>query len=699
MMRVTAVSTKRRDIQGLRAVAVVAVVVDHLTGHPIGGFVGVDVFFVISGYLITAILLRDLGAGLGPLAYLATFYRRRVRRIVPAAVLVIALTLLAAHQVFGTARFASTRTDGWWSLIFWANWHFIDVNTNYFTAGGPVSPLQHYWSLAVEEQFYLAWPVLIFLAALVTGRRRLSVALAAVAIIALSAAVAAAQSASTPTTAYFSSFTRGWELGLGALLACLPALQLARPARTALSWAGTVLIATSLFVADQAAGFPWPGALLPCMGTVLVLAAVGSDGREPWTPLLTNRLAVRLGDISYSVYLVHFPVIVFLAAGMSDHGAYFYTAAPLLTLGLACALHGLVERPILNSDWLQPRRAARDRAAAAAAPVRTTRWVAAGSVAVVAALIAIALQPDASLALRKQYQAANASSRQPGAPLPLRLATLQRQIAAALRATTYPTLHPSMADATSGDFAARSLLECGQSTLVPIGTCTIGPAHARHTLYVTGDSTSLVYAEALMPIIAAKPQWHMVIRSGFGCPFSAAVYRQVEDTQSGCSNHNETVVQEVDRLRPDLLVVTNEYRAQTPVGTTSPASPTEQSADVQRELARVRPAVGTAALIAPPPGGADLQDCYRPGAAPIRCVVRPSPTWLALEAADHAAARRAGLAYLDSRAWFCSPAGYCPSFVGDVPTMYDNVHATAAYMRTIAPVVQDALRRANVLPG
>jgi peptidoglycan/LPS O-acetylase OafA/YrhL len=682
---------KRRDIQGLRAVAVVAVVVNHLTGHPVGGFVGVDVFFVISGYLITAILLRDLGARTGALGYLTTFYKRRVRRILPAAIVVIALTLLAAHQVFGASRFASTRTDGWWSLIFWANWHLIDVNTNYFTAGGPVSPLQHYWSLAVEEQFYVVWPILIFFVALVARRRRLSVGLAALAVSGVSLAIAAAQSTSEPTTAYLSSFTRGWELGLGALLACAPALRAPRRVLSLLAWAGTALIAVSLFVTHPGAGFPLPGAMLPCLGAALVIAAVDRDGREPWAPLLSNWVAVRIGDISYSVYLVHFPVIVLLAAGMSNHGAYFYVAAPLLIVGLACALHALVERPILDSAWLRPKRGVRE-------PIATARWMAVALVALVAAQIAIVMQPDAAVALRKQYQAINSAPQQPAPTLPLRLATLQKQIATALRATEYPTLHPSMTDATSGNFAAHSVIACGQSALAPIGSCTIGPADAEHTLYVTGDSTSTVYAEALTPIVEALPHWRLVIRSGFGCPFSSAVFQEVDGAQLGCGNHNETVVQEIERIHPDVLVVTNEYHAQTPVGATSPISATAQIADMHRELSLVRAAVARVVIVAPPPGGADLQDCYRPDRPPVQCVARPSQTWLAMAAADRAAATKAHEAFLDSRGWFCSPAGYCPSFVGDVPTMYDGTHATQAYMRTIAPVLRDALDAADVLP-
>ena len=339
--------------------------------------------------------------------------------------------------------------------------------------------MQHYWSLAVEEQFYIVWPILIFLVALGAGRRRSSVGLAALAVCGISLAIAAAQSTSEPTTAYFSSLTRGWELGLGALLACLPGVRAPRWVLSLLAGAGTALIAASLFVTHQAAGFPLPGAALPCLGTALVIVAVDRDGREPWAPLLTNWVAVRIGDISYSVYLVHFPVIVLLAAAMSDHGAYFYTAAPLLTLGLSCALYGLVERPVLDSGWLQPKRAARDRPAATDHAVNTTRWITAALVALAAALTAIVMQPDQSVALRKQYEAANSPSPQPALNFSLRLTSLQRQIATALRATRYPTLHPSMSDATSGNFAAESVIACGQSTLPSIESCTVGPRTPR----------------------------------------------------------------------------------------------------------------------------------------------------------------------------------------------------------------------------
>src|SRR4051812_10360575 len=159
---------KRRDIQGLRMVAVVAVVLNHLTGHPKGGFVGVDVFFVISGFLITGHLLREHGKN-GTISLL-DFYKRRIRRLFPAALTVTVLTLVAGYFVFSAERFKTTATDAVWATLFGANWRFINVGTDYFQAAGPVSPLQHYWSLSVEEQFYVVWPVVILTALLIAGR-------------------------------------------------------------------------------------------------------------------------------------------------------------------------------------------------------------------------------------------------------------------------------------------------------------------------------------------------------------------------------------------------------------------------------------------------------------------------------------------------------------------------------------------------
>jgi peptidoglycan/LPS O-acetylase OafA/YrhL len=217
----------RKDIQGLRALAVGVVVLDHMIKWPTGGYVGVDVFFVISGFLITGLLLRE-HARSGTISFV-DFYRRRLRRITPVAVLVLAVTVLTIFLIYGVGRTKTVLEEAVYSLLFAANWHFAVIGTDYMQANGPVSPLQHYWSLAVEEQFYIVWPVVILIVLGVSARRfRLSgmralrvLRLVLVILTAGSFVYACWQSRAEPTWAYFSTLSRGWELGVGALVATL----------------------------------------------------------------------------------------------------------------------------------------------------------------------------------------------------------------------------------------------------------------------------------------------------------------------------------------------------------------------------------------------------------------------------------------------------------------------------------------------
>jgi hypothetical protein len=223
--RVARKNTYRPDIQGLRMVAVVAVLLDHMIEWPSGGFVGVDVFFVISGFLITGLLLREHDRT-GTISF-SGFYRSRIRRIAPAAASVLIVTVTPARFAFGSARFISTAWDSMWAFLFAANWHFAALGTDYFEATGPVSPIQHFWSLAVEEQFYFVWPWLMLLIFVLAGRRGQwdksragrAAGIAMIAITAASLAWALWEAANNPTWAYFSIFLRTWELGVGALIA------------------------------------------------------------------------------------------------------------------------------------------------------------------------------------------------------------------------------------------------------------------------------------------------------------------------------------------------------------------------------------------------------------------------------------------------------------------------------------------------
>src|SRR5271163_2754309 len=210
----------RPDVQGLRAIAILLVVLFH-AGVPglSGGYVGVDVFFVISGFVITGVLLRERSST-GGTSFLS-FYARRVRRIVPAATLVILATVIAGYFLLGAGPAGTTATDGQWASVFLANFHFAATSTNYLASQYPPSPLQNFWSLAVEEQFYLVYPLIFLIVAglftKVSLRLRLGVVLGAC--IVTSYALSVTMTATNAPGAFFSPFTRAWELALGGLVA------------------------------------------------------------------------------------------------------------------------------------------------------------------------------------------------------------------------------------------------------------------------------------------------------------------------------------------------------------------------------------------------------------------------------------------------------------------------------------------------
>lgn len=342
----------RRDVQGLRALAVVLVIVNHLTGFPGGGFIGVDVFFVLSGFLITGLLVRERERT-GKIS-LPKFYLRRFRRILPAALLVVAVTAATSWFVFSRGRAELTGIDALWTVIFGANWRFAATGTDYLQATGPISPLQHYWSLAVEEQFYLVWPLLLVAIVALAHRKFRRTAGTAIAIIgALSFGWAILETATEPTWAYFSTFSRVWELAAGALLAIgahrLP--DLSDRLRALLAWAGLGAIGASAILIDADTPFPGPFALAPVLGTCAVLlAGVGSESRT-LTPL-TNRVATYVGDISYSLYLWHFPVIVF-AESVIESPVLQILVALVAMISLSTLSYHFVENPIRRSNWLE----------------------------------------------------------------------------------------------------------------------------------------------------------------------------------------------------------------------------------------------------------------------------------------------------------------------------------------------------------
>ena len=376
--------TRRADIQGLRAVAVVAVILYHV-GVPglAGGYVGVDVFFVVSGFLITGNLLREHARD-GRIS-LPRFWARRVSRLAPPALLVIAATTLAVAAWAPPLLWGSIFRDAVASTVGVANIVFAQRGTDYLSTSSP-SVFQHFWSLGVEEQFYIALPIVVTAMLAIGGRRRLTVVVG-VATAASFGLCLWLVTVSQPW-AFFSLPSRAWELGVGALLACL-GTRAALPAgwlSLTGGWLGLGGIVASITVFDATTGFPGAATLVPVVATALVLAAGSPRATTPtpagWaaptaTDLLARRLLTAVGDASYPLYLWHWPLLIVPAAALGrDLRPLELAAVGLATVALSVATHLTLERRALPrlARW-RPRMSMLSGALAAAAVVSLSATV------------------------------------------------------------------------------------------------------------------------------------------------------------------------------------------------------------------------------------------------------------------------------------------------------------------------------------
>ncbi len=344
----------RADVQALRALAVLLVVLYH-AGVPglTGGFLGVDVFFVISGFLITGLLVREQERT-GTISIIK-FYGRRMRRIMPAAALVLIATVVASYQWLGYIRGAHIAEDAQWAAVFLANYHFAAVGTDYLSAQSDPSPLQHFWSLAVEEQFYVVWPALFLLLGWITKSARTKILPVAL-IVAASYVFSIVSTGQNATAAYFSPFARACELGAGALLALL-VTQLAKlPQRigVALSAAGMAGIVVAAFTMTDAMAFPGWVVAVPVLATCAVLAGGSVIHGTALDTAYRIRPIQLVGLWSYSLYLWHWPLLTIPWERLGH--APTPAARVLLVLAavaLSAATYYLVENPIRNMRFLR----------------------------------------------------------------------------------------------------------------------------------------------------------------------------------------------------------------------------------------------------------------------------------------------------------------------------------------------------------
>lgn len=465
----------RPEIDGLRAIAVLSVVTYHAGIGPAAGFVGVDVFFVISGYLITRLLRQELEAS--DRIDLVGFYARRARRILPALVALILATLWASAALLPPAEQQQTFEAAASALVFAGNVFFATTSNGYFEPETQTNPLLHLWSIGVEEQFYFGWPIV-----LLAARKRPAMVLACIAaasLITSEALLALGQE----RAAFYQTPARAWELATGGLIA------VAR--QRAPAWAGRMgLLVVLAAIALPFERFPGTGAMLAVVGASMVVAAAHADRQDR---ILGSRPFVAVGVISYSLYLWHWPVVV-LGATLP---AWLQVAGALL---LAVLSYRFIEQPFRHG-WVKPARP---------------------TIAVAAALL-IPLSGSALLMSRR---------------LPA------------------PVVLPQSSGAMAGLMPMYAMGCDDWYRSAAVKPCAFGPAGARHTAVIVGDSVSLQWFPAVRRIFD-RPDWRLIALTKASCPMVEAPYHLAitGDKTTVCEDWRRDALHWIEAQRPEVVIV------------------------------------------------------------------------------------------------------------------------------------------------
>jgi peptidoglycan/LPS O-acetylase OafA/YrhL len=704
----------RRDIQGLRAVAVLLVLADHAGAAWLpGGFVGVDVFFVVSGYLITLLLVREAQAT--GRVRIGEFYARRARRILPAATVVVLATLAYAAVELSASRVQRLRVDAAWSAFFAANVHFSREGADYFAWGRETSPLQHFWSLAVEEQFYLVWPPLLAASVLVIARRHghglsgsRGLTWLVGALLGASLAWSLVLTAHAPAVAYYSSPARGWELATGALLAVHePRLSRLGPAsRRVLGAGGLVALAAAAAGFDASSAFPGWRALVPVLGTAALVAA-GTAHPGGATRLLCLQPLPWLGDLSYSLYLWHWPLLVLGPEWLSWRPGPGRTAVLLaLTLAAAFTTYHLVENPVRRNARLRTGRRAlllwpitvgavlvaavgaqhhadrllRDRMSGegldqssvlgpAPEPTRPTRRGHGGRGSMSNGRPSV---PARSLPERLTEALEVADS---GAPVPLPLTIVPRQPEKVFRLPPECIVDPAET-----------------STKV----CPVGEVTATTTIVVLGDSQAGEWMPAV-DLIGRAEGLRVLPLIKLGCPpFDVPVVDGGGADFWQCTRFREWALDYIQDVRPDMVLVGSEATSDRLRSAPGLDLAGTWAAGVGRTLERLEQLSGSVVVLADTPDfGFDPVDCLTdPDSRLDDCIGTPHDGLAEANEATRIVAQRTGAGYVDTVGLVCV-RGRCPLVVDRTMTFMDDAHVSAAWSAALAPDLERLYARAR----
>jgi peptidoglycan/LPS O-acetylase OafA/YrhL len=673
-------TARRPDIQGLRAVAVVLVIASHAGFSRFGGgFVGVDVFFVLSGYLITSLLLREVDRT-GEVS-LWDFYARRARRILPAATVVLVVVIVATAFTASTDRLTSVVHDAGWSSVFLANVHFAHVGTNYFADQTP-SPFQHFWSLAVEEQFYLVWPLLLLLLAPRIRRRALAWVMAALALGSLIYSIHL--TAVDPTAAYFSSPARAYELAAGAVLAAasIRGGSLRAPYGFLVGFAGLTAVIVASIVLKANAPFPGWQALIPVLGTVALLAA--GTGRQVGVNRLLGVQPLRyLGDISYSLYLWHWPILQ-LGAGHAPRLVLL-----LITLAVSAASYHWIEQPF------QRRRVpvlSHGHRSLALWPVALSSVLVVASACDVYASHQTQDARNAAAQWFDDHPAVSAASitPDPGARTPA-VASINKAIGAAVKLAGEGAPIPASLDAhglPNNNWHTKFKCAAGYGDTTT-RICAYGDPSASTVVAVVGDSHAGHWLPAL-DALGKSEHFKLVPVIKVGCSSYDVDQYYSQMPQAECSAFRSWSRRELAHLHPDVIISSsrNELWMQPKPGATVDQ---QWSTGVRSAVKTLRTLAPVVKVFSDIPHRADAADCLtQPHNRQANCMTTTAIQGAASNPITKSAAQAAGAQWVDILPLVCH-ANTCPEVVGNLPVYYDDSHLSLSWAIHVAPGLGELL--------
>ncbi len=703
----------RPEVEGLRAVAVVLVLLYHAKVLEMtGGYIGVDVFFVLSGFLITSLLLREL-ATTGTVS-LPGFWARRARRLLPASGLVVLATLIAGRLMLDGLSQGDLARDAIAACAVVANFRFFDVGTDYLAQGLAISPLLHFWSLAVEEQYYLVWPgLMLLLVKYARLARRSLIAVFGLMWIA-SLALCVQTTHDEPMWAFFMLPARAWELLSGALIAVVGGSLWKRGdrLRAALGCIGLGVIIGSALAYDDATKFPGVAALVPVIATVAVINA-GTVAGGP-AVLLCTRPMQWIGMRSYAIYLWHFPVLLLAQAKYGPLSAPTRVGLLLGAIGLAALSFKLIENPVRFAPKLvaspsrslmmgasvvltgivvaslvlhNPPRLSTDEVAA----VPTLATVAPSSTAAPTSVPSSSTLPPPTTMPRPTV--ADASHDNPPELAPLIAANLALLEEAVTTKKVPANMNPSLGQ-SSDDlpqvYADKCILEVGEPEPKQ---CVYGDPAGTVTIVLFGDSHAAQWMPAINKVAIAN-EWRLIVHTKKACP-SAEIPTIKDPDHTDCAVWRASVIASMESLHPDLVVMSG-YRYQAAPGTEGRTPDQVWRDGTDLTVSKLKPFAEHVLLL----GDSSTPKLLVPYCLAINLTNVPNclasreeairPTRLGVE---REVATKYDIDFIPTSDWTCTDT-LCPVIVGNVLMYRDDSHLTATAAEFLSPYVDLALRHA-----